>query len=321
MNNAQIQELFDDFIRRYVRDDDYDKLKSNGLLLAHYTSVGALESIIRTNEIWLSNPLFMNDLEEMRFGLELAKKLFFESKNVKNTLKTKKLLNTTNHILTQYYNQFYDQHYLDVYVFCFSEHDPDHEDGVLSMWRGYGGQGSGVAIIVDTGFLRDDSPILIAKVDYLSTESREKQIESCIADWCETISHFSLSEEIIPKLVQTLFYIFLLSALTTKHNGFSEEKEWRLIYLPIWDSDEGVKNYFDYVIGDRGVEPKLKLLIGGENYSDKTWNLSTITKKIILGPTISSPIAKKSVVRMLEKLGVGELKDKVSTSGIPLRPR
>jgi len=38
-------------------------------LLAHYTSMRVLETIIRTKEVWLSNPLFMNDIEEVRFGL------------------------------------------------------------------------------------------------------------------------------------------------------------------------------------------------------------------------------------------------------------
>ena len=38
-------------------------------LLAHYTSISAMERILQNSEIWFSNPLFMNDLQEMRFGL------------------------------------------------------------------------------------------------------------------------------------------------------------------------------------------------------------------------------------------------------------
>lgn len=36
-------------------------------LLAHYSSIEVLEKISRTNELWLSNPFFMNDWK--RFGL------------------------------------------------------------------------------------------------------------------------------------------------------------------------------------------------------------------------------------------------------------
>ena len=37
--------------------------------LVHYTSMQTLECILRDKEIWFSNPLFMNDLEELRFGM------------------------------------------------------------------------------------------------------------------------------------------------------------------------------------------------------------------------------------------------------------
>jgi hypothetical protein len=38
-------------------------------LLAHYTSIKAMEAILKTNKVWFSNPLFMNDLQEVRFGI------------------------------------------------------------------------------------------------------------------------------------------------------------------------------------------------------------------------------------------------------------
>jgi hypothetical protein len=38
-------------------------------LLAHYTTMSTLEAILKNGELWLSNPLLMNDIEELRFGL------------------------------------------------------------------------------------------------------------------------------------------------------------------------------------------------------------------------------------------------------------
>ena len=43
---------------------------------------------------------------------------------------------------------------IDTYVFCLSEHAKDDTDGLLSMWRGYGGNGNGAAIVFDAGKLR-----------------------------------------------------------------------------------------------------------------------------------------------------------------------
>jgi hypothetical protein len=42
-------------------------------LLAHYTTIQTLEKILASNEVWFSNPLFMNDIEEVRFGILQAK--------------------------------------------------------------------------------------------------------------------------------------------------------------------------------------------------------------------------------------------------------
>jgi hypothetical protein len=38
-------------------------------LLAHYTTIQALEKILTNNELWFSNPLFMNDMKAVRFGV------------------------------------------------------------------------------------------------------------------------------------------------------------------------------------------------------------------------------------------------------------
>jgi hypothetical protein len=48
--------------------------------------------------------------------------------------------------------------------------------------------------------------------------------------------------------------------------------------------------------------------------------LDRLLVRIILGPSHSSPLAKRSVERMLEKIGKPDLKKKLYSSGIPLRP-
>ena len=47
-------------------NDYYVVTSRRGGLLAHYTSVPTIEQILRTNQVWLSNPLYMNDMQEMR---------------------------------------------------------------------------------------------------------------------------------------------------------------------------------------------------------------------------------------------------------------
>jgi hypothetical protein len=52
------------------------------------------------------------------------------------------------------------------------------------------------------------------------------------------------------------------SSLLTKHDGFSEEKEWRIVYVPEGDPLGYLKACLDYFIGPRGLEPKLKYKFG-----------------------------------------------------------
>jgi hypothetical protein len=66
MDDAEIRELFKPLFADLQGNDSFPDQRP---LLAHYTSVPVLEAILRNNEVWLSNPLFMNDVEEVRFGM------------------------------------------------------------------------------------------------------------------------------------------------------------------------------------------------------------------------------------------------------------
>jgi hypothetical protein len=60
----------------YARFENMTRLLSDPPLLAHYTSIPVLENILEEETVWFSNPLFMNDVEEMRFGLVEGRRLF-----------------------------------------------------------------------------------------------------------------------------------------------------------------------------------------------------------------------------------------------------
>jgi hypothetical protein len=117
------------------------------------------------------------------------------------------------------------------------------------------------------------------------------------------------------------FHIIRYFSITSKHPGFLEEHEWRIIYDPERDTNGLLKSYLSYNIGDRGVEPKLKYRIGhiaGVSAADTT--LERLLDRIILGPSLSSPLTIKSVERMLEMISRPEFKSLIRASGIPLRP-
>ena len=117
----------------------------------------------------------MNDLEEVRFGLIEGEKAVFSSADLTAALGTPEGRNLFMHAFNFYGVDYIENYLNDTYVLCFSEHDPADNDGRLSMWRGYGGNGRGAAIVIDTAKFSTlpTSPLILAAVEYETTEGRQ----------------------------------------------------------------------------------------------------------------------------------------------------
>jgi hypothetical protein len=210
----------------------------------------------------------------------------------------------------------------DTYISCLTEHDPKNNDGVLSMWRGYGQHGNGAALVFDSSKVTmvPTSPLLIGKVLYVSDEERVEQLGSVPRAWCDLPAELALPNEKLHLASYVAFSIVKAHALSTKHSGFAEE-EWLVVYHPERDAANALKPFLQYHIGDRGVEPKLKYRIGhiaGVSADDLA--LDRLLDRIILGPSVSSPLAKRSIERMLDNIGKPQFKPLLRSSGIPSRP-
>jgi hypothetical protein len=303
-------------------DDSFKDLLSRKPLLAHYTSIEVLEKIVKTNEIWFSNPLFMNDLQEMRFGVRAGVDLFERSAEVTEACGSPERSAILRHSFRHYFSEFDLKHALDVYVFCLSEHDPKNTDGLLSMWRGYGRNGDGAALVIDSGFMTSQpgSPLLIAKVSYASEQERIAWLQQRLNRFAKVLRDHNIQNEKLYIAAHLFFTVVKIFALTSKHHGFREENEWRVIYMPDRDPRGLLKDRFDYVIGSQGVEPKLKYKLEPLPMDPpEKWTFGGIVDRIILGPSLSSPLARNSVARMLEKAGKPEFREKLISSTIPLR--
>jgi len=308
--------LFDDMSEE---DEFYNKKP----LLAHYTSMDALEKILRTDEIWFSNPLNMNDLEELRFGILTGEECFRSSKVIRGALGSSKRQQLFYESFYRYFNEFIDNQLLDIYVFCFSEHKVDNTDGLLSMWRGYGGGGTGAAVIFDAAKIEptEFSPLIFRPVTYGSREERTAWFEKCASKIAEILTDDHIPDENLYLLSSALFDRLKVFSLLSKHDGFTEEKEWRLVYMADWDYDRLLKQMLDYTSDRKGIQPKLKFkLTHIEGVTAKNLSLSQITDSIILGPSQASALNIASVGRMLEKIRKPELKDRLRASSIPFRP-
>jgi len=292
-------------------------------LLAHYTSMQVVESLLAEGQIWMSNPLNMNDVQEVGYGIHLALNEILISALMKTALKDDELHRSFLAALYENYNDYGTREVKDLFVACFSEHEAkDFPDGKLSMWRGYGDFGNGAAIVIDTGNIADepDTPFIFSEVWYASEPERQSKIRSLIARLAEFVAREGINAEEISGLAHVVFRRVVLAAIFTKHKGFEEEREWRIAYFPDLDKEGTFKEMISYHHGPKGLEPKLKLqLEKDKNKNGIGLNLNELIWAIVIGPRIASPLSNHAAETMLRKIGREALTQKLKTSTIPFR--
>jgi hypothetical protein len=141
-----------------------------------------------------------------------------------------------------------------------------------------------------------------------------------IAQFAGIVAKSNIEDDQLWLAAFSFFERLKLFALFTKHQGFKEENEWRVVYLKDRDTGKVFERMFSYWVGPRGVEQKLKLKIEplpGLFEADLT--LAKIVDRIILGPSLSTPLVRGAILKMLDVLGHSALKERVIASTIPFR--
>lgn len=319
MNYQEVHARFSPILQDLLPADTYPHTTP---LLAHYTTMTVLEGMARNNEVWLANPLFMNDVDEVRFGIENGMHVVRDSKRLAESLGTDERRNVFFKALEEIYLAMAEQHVLDYYVLCLSEHAPDDDDGVLSMWRAYGGNGAGVAVVFDTAQLGVEavSYLVLGKVTYGTKDDLLQSIHLAVTRFVDRLTAPGVPTESLHLAAWMLFESLKFLALFSKHDGFKEEKEWRLVYLSERDSDKQLGKMLGYNVGPRGVEPKLKFKVAPmEGLTVPDMSLARVVDRLILGPTVATTIARAAVAQMLDRLDQPVLAKKLKASTIPFR--
>jgi hypothetical protein len=290
-------------------------------LLAHYTSLEAVEKILTTDQLWFSNPLLMNDHEEVGWGIRTASSVLQTDVALLDALSTDKENLFISYFLWEIEN-YGKVHLFDTYVFCLSEFDGSNDDGRLSMWRGYGGYGAGAAIVFNPQRINATpySPLIFGKVQYGSSAERFGWISGLVNRLTELFRIYTFTPEETRNLASRTFERIKLAALFSKHEGFAEEREWRVVYMRERDHNNAFVGFFDYIIGPNGMEPKLKFPVQPiEAVTSADLSLEKLIDRIVLGPSRASGLAEDTAKRMLSRAGKAALVPRLKASQIPLR--
>lgn len=192
--------------------------------LFHYTDLNALASIVGSHDLWLTNSRYSNDEHEMDHGYAIARKVITRKRKESKSRAKKMFL---DRVATLVNTPPPD----GVYICCFCE-----EDNLLSQWRGYGENGTGVSIAFNPeGFQRYSGPDMppeklgltrLWKVFY-ETDTQEKIVEQALNMIPEM--NRTDTKEVKAQKVADAIHFFIP---TFKNKDFKEEKERRLIFTP-----------------------------------------------------------------------------------------
>ncbi len=307
------QVFFPVFTRRF------DQLKGQSTPLVHYTSAEAAINIIRSKEFWMRSAWCMNDYSEVEHGVNYLSNTYRgEAGQIFKKIVDDAHPGLCNEIW-ELFNEWGPSLARQAYIACFSEHHKDEDEhGRLSMWRAYGGK-SGVALVLNHKPFVIESDALRAytsPVEYCTP--KEFVVE--FSNLTKSIeSNFSFLQQLSRDIVRNLiFNAFKYAALSTKHPGFKEEREWRVIYL---SEMEQSKRLTMRVTTIKGVPQKVYGIPLG-NLPDEGFvgaELPELIKKIIIGPTDHPFAIYEALVHELEVAGVKDASERLVVSGIPLR--
>ena len=186
------------------------------------------------------------------------------------------------------------------------------------MWRAYGGS-SGVAIVINPDSIgKKESTVAayITPTNYFDGAEFERFIDNQLDRCYASVDKFiKLGEELVAEL---MFRNFVFIVMTTKHPGFLEEKEWRIIANPALFMSKGLQQGVETIDGIPQNILKLPLE-GSSETNDESRTLDALISRIIIGPSEAALAIAEALMVELEQACVKNPQEKVWVSNIPYR--
>lgn len=209
----------------------------------YYCSLNTFLNIIKNKQIYLSDPLKMNDNLEIKWYLDRlnnekinSNDEIEEPESIFDMMKMRSYLDFTFEDLMEILNSKGQN---SVYISCFSK-EPD----ILSQWRAYAEDGRGVSIGFNLEKLSKADNLLVREVIYTDDvvyDYKESDVE-IVADTIGTV----ISEQNIKtkeEQVEVFLHELIPELVKYKNPAFIEEKEVRLVYCDDMKFEEIVNSH------------------------------------------------------------------------------
>ncbi len=316
----QLESIFMPYARR--QRDSFYETSGKETRFVHYTSAEAALSIIKSKRMWMRNATGMSDYREVQHGFEILYRFFHDEP------KRKEFIEAIDACLPgaaleaiNLFDQWWNDIRFNSYIASISEHDNKEDShGRLSMWRAFGNNAAArVAFVFKLPWFSGAGyalNVMFSPVAYLT----EQQVHDVIYEVIGNVrsNHNFLRSVDRSHVVGFVFNMLVAGVCCLKHEGFHEEREWRVIYAPSRLSAPLIESSIETIGGIPQIVYKLPLDV---TVCDTLagLDLSRMFDRLIIGPSPFAWPIYQAFLAELKKAGVTDAENRVVISGIPIR--
>ena len=315
MNGIELAQIF----FPYATEKHLEAWRTDNFRFAHYTSAESAFKILSNENVWLRNSSVMNDYMEIEHGLQLLGTTYAGPLGDQFKQLIGELYPMIPEQLADFHNGWQNSYRAETYMLSIGEHlSSEDENGRLSMWREYG-RGTGVALVFKSEpFLTPSDAVgaYTSPVLYADQNEFDRQFKRLLDSLQSNRTILAdLGEQAV---FGRLFEAFRNAALTTKHSGFAEEREWRIVYAPEYEASPHIEP--EHVVLGGYPQKIFKLPLkrfDGEPPIDAT--ITSLFDRIIIGPTDQPMVIAQSFIDLLKQKGVADAEQRIQLSDISVR--
>lgn len=294
---------------------------TDGAQLVHYTSAEAAYRILHGKQLWARSVHLMNDHSEVRHGLDCLQS-GWESPSGDELKKWLDKLwpGLVASLEASFFGTQAPSLIDNSYILSLSEHARSEDKlGRLSMWRAYGGK-AGVGLVLDPEALITRSKVLgfeSAPVTYISQEDFLAWFTTWVRGLIRAESQLRSNSR--GEMKSTMIWVMRTFALATKHPGFREEQEWRLIHRAVRSTTNRFLELAPETIA--GIPQMVAKIKFDEHENPDGFSIPQLLRRVIIGPCEDPRPVRSALCNAMDGVGVQNCDDKIWMSHIPLRQR
>jgi len=227
--------------------------------LYHYTTADGLRGIFESQTLWATDARFLNDTSELSYANAIIAKVAAELIGQCGATIQQTFLNAASLDLLDTFKRMFGTY---VVSFC-------GERNLLSQWRAYA-PGAGYALGFDSNALKRSGSLQRLRPIIYEQAEQKALVEEVLAFYVRELERFERGawearDFAVTAALDDAAQILFECIFCFKHPGFHEEKEWRLVHIPLHDQHRPL-----FRTGNAGLIPYVELrpygpAVGGRN--------------------------------------------------------